>query len=61
MQGYPLGMIVLAAIVLGAALGFWRAAKLGGNRADRLQYAAAHALGFAALGIVVTVLLSRIG
>lgn len=54
-------MIVLVALVLGAAIGFRRAARLGGNRADRLQYAAAHALGFAVLGIFVTILLSRMG
>lgn len=54
-------MIIIFALLLGAVIGFRRAAKMGGNRADRLQYAAAHALGFAVLGIFLTILLSRIG
>ena len=52
-------MIVIAALILGAAIGWGRAARLGGNRADRMQYAAAHALGLAVLGIFLTVLISR--
>lgn len=54
-------MIVILALVLGAVIGFRRAAKMGGSRADRIQYAVAHAMGLAILGIFVTVLISRMG
>ncbi|WP_170293981.1 hypothetical protein [Paracoccus limosus] len=54
-------MIVLVAILLGAVIGWMRAARLGGSRADRLQYAAAHALAFAALGVFITIILARMG
>ena len=52
-------MFVIAALILGAAIGWMRAGKLGGASADRVQYAAAHAIGFAVLGIFLTVLVSR--
>ena len=53
-------MIIAAALILGAIVGWMRAKKLGGARADRMQYAAAHAMGFAVLGIFLTVLISRL-
>lgn len=53
-------MIVIAALILGACIGWWRAARLGGARPDKMQYAAAHALGFTIGGIFLTVLLSRL-
>ena len=40
-------MILLIAFIAGAALGWTRATRRGGTRADRIQYALAH--GFAAL------------
>ncbi|WP_170295327.1 hypothetical protein [Paracoccus aestuariivivens] len=52
-------MIVIAALILGAATGWWRAGKLGGIRADRMQYAVAHAIGFAVVGLFATVLIDR--
>ncbi|MDP0928795.1 hypothetical protein Q0601_16545 [Paracoccus onubensis] len=52
-------MIVIAAIVIGAFLGWRRAAKLGGNRRDRAQYAAGYALAFAVLGLFATIFLDR--
>lgn len=52
-------MIVIVAFILGAILGDLRARKAGGNRKDRLQYAAAHALAFAILGLFATVLADR--
>ncbi|MDT1063269.1 hypothetical protein RM190_15440 [Paracoccus sp. CPCC 101403] len=52
-------MIVIAALILGALIGWWRASRLGGTRPDKFQYAAAHALGFAVIGIFLTVLVSR--
>ncbi|SET52091.1 hypothetical protein [Paracoccus homiensis] len=52
-------MIVIAALVVGSLLGWRRAAKLGGDRRDKAQYAAAFALGFAILALFATVLLDR--
>jgi flagellar motor component MotA len=54
-------MIVIAAFILGAAIGWMRAAKAGGSRADKLQYAVAHALALTVLGIFLTVFVSRMG
>lgn len=56
-----LPMIVIAAFFLGAAIGWMRAAKAGGNRADKLQYAAAHGLALTVLALFVTLFLSRMG
>ncbi|SIS72772.1 hypothetical protein [Paracoccus saliphilus] len=52
-------MIVIAAIVIGALLGWRRALALGGNRRDRAQYAAAFALAFAVIGLFATVIIDR--
>lgn len=54
-------MIIIAALIFGAAIGWFRAGKLGGNRADRLQYAAAHAIALAVIGLFVTIALGRLG
>ena len=45
-------MLTLIAMPLGFALGWWRAAKRGGQTLDKLQYAVAHMAFFA----VVTML-----
>lgn len=52
-------MILLPAILLGAAVGWWRAARRGGNRADKVQYALAHAIFFAILALFATILYHR--
>jgi hypothetical protein len=52
-------MIVIVAIILGAMLGDFRARRAQGNRKDRLQYAAAHGIAFAILGLFVTILIER--
>ncbi len=52
-------MIVIAALVLGAFIGWKRAARLGGNGRDRLQYAAAHGLAFTIMGLFATLLIER--
>ena len=52
-------MIVIAAILLGAFIGDRRAVRARGNRKDRLQYAAAHAIAFALPALLATVLLDR--
>ncbi len=48
-------MIFFAAIAIGAILGWYRAGRRGGNRLDKLQYAAAHAILFAILGLFATI------
>ncbi len=53
-------MIVIAAMILGAVIGWTRAARLGGNTRDRLQYAAAHGLAFTILGLFATLLIGRL-
>ena len=57
----PKGMIVIACLTIGAVIGWVRAANQGGKLADKLQYAAAHAMALAVLGIFVTIILSRMG
>ena len=52
-------MIVIAAIIIGAALGWRRAGQLGGTRADRVQYAIAFALGLAMIGVFATIIIHR--
>jgi len=54
-------MIVIAAFIIGAAIGWMRAVKAGGSRADKLQYAVAHALALGVLGMFLTIVLSRLG
>ena len=61
-QAKPTGrtdMIVIAALIIGAALGWRRAVKLGGNRKDRVQYAVAFALVFAMIGVFATIFVHR--
>lgn len=52
-------MIVIAALVIGALLGWRRAVQLGGDKRDRLQYAAGFALAFSAVALFVTVMIDR--
>ena len=52
-------MIVIAAVIIGALLGWRRAGQLGGGRWDRVQYAAGFAVAFAVLGLFATVILDR--
>lgn len=52
-------MIVIVAILLGALLGDLRARRVQGNAKDRLQYAAAHALAFAIIGLFLTIIIDR--
>ncbi len=54
-------MLLLFAIAcLGAYLGWSRAARSGGDRLDRLQYAAAHAIFFALVGFVAILVLTKL-
>lgn len=46
---------------IGAVIGALNARRRGGKRLDILQYAAAHGMAFAIVGLFVTVFLSRAG
>ena len=50
-------MIGLLVAFAGAVLGYLRAGRLGGNRMDRLQYAAVFAIVGFLLGMAVTIML----
>lgn len=52
-------MIVLAALLLGAVIGWRRAAAIGGNAKDKAQYATVFAIIFALAGLFATVLVAR--
>lgn len=53
-------MIILAFAIAGAGFGWFRAGKRGGNRMDRLHYAVAHAIAFALLGFIVSIVGARL-
>lgn len=52
---------VIAGLIIGAAIGVYRAAKRGGKALDMLQYAAAHAIPLMILGLFLTIYLDRSG
>ncbi|MBC9245669.1 apolipoprotein acyltransferase [Paracoccus sp. 11-3] len=52
-------MILIAAVVIGAFLGWRRAGQVGGNTRDKAQYAIAFALAFAIVGLLATVIIDR--
>lgn len=54
-------VLVLSALVLGAALGAWRAKRRGGRVLDMVQYGAAHAIPLMLLALFVTIYLDRAG
>ncbi|NIZ08780.1 hypothetical protein [Pseudooceanicola sp. HF7] len=53
-------MLVLAGLFLGALFGGFRAKTRGGNRKDIWQYAIVHAIIFALVGLVLTILVHRL-
>nr|WP_319251535.1 apolipoprotein acyltransferase [uncultured Celeribacter sp.] len=53
-------MIVIVLAILGTILGWRMAAKRGGNRLDKLQYAAVYFLIAALIGLFLTVLVERL-
>lgn len=53
-------LLLLALTCLGAYIGWTRAARAGGDRLDRLQYAAGHAIFFALATFVVTLALTKL-
>ncbi len=52
-------MIVIAALLLGAATGALIARRRGGRRADMLHYAAVYAIAFTILGLFLTIIIDR--
>lgn len=54
-------MIVAVLFVAGLVLGWTRAARRGGNTADRVQFALAHGIPAALVGIIGSVLVWRLG
>jgi hypothetical protein len=54
-------MLVAIAFLAGCAVGWMRAARRGGNLADRLQYAVAHGVPAALAVIVVYVVGLKVG
>ncbi|MFO1140338.1 MAG: hypothetical protein U1E41_14815 [Paracoccus sp. (in: a-proteobacteria)] len=52
---------MIACLTIGAVIGWVRAANQGGKLADKLQYAAAHALALSIPGVFLTILLTRMG
>lgn len=52
---------VVAAAVIGAAWGAWRAKRRGGKALDMLQYGAAHAIPLMILALFLTIYLDRSG
>lgn len=52
-------MIIISSLVFGALLGAMRARRMKGNRLDIAQYAAAHAIAFGILGVLLTVIVGR--
>lgn len=52
-------MIVIAAALIGGLVGALSARRHGGKPADIAQYAAAHAIGFALVGVAITIAVER--
>ena len=53
--------MVLTGIVIGAVLGAWRARRQGGNARDMAQWAAVYAILFGLIGLVLTIVIGRMG
>ena len=54
-------MIWTAALLLGAVCGAVTAHRRGGRKLDALQYATAFAVAFGLVGLVISVILDRMG
>ena len=52
-------MILVATLLIGASLGWYRARALKGNTKDKLQYAAVFALIFAIIGLFIAIVIDR--
>ena len=54
-------MLLPLAFLLGALVGWRRAAARGGDRLDKLQYAAGHGIAFALVTLVALIAAGRFG
>jgi len=54
-------MLLPLAFFVGATVGWLRAGSRGGDRLDRLQYAAVHGILFTLLALVLSLLAQRLG
>lgn len=54
-------MILPLAFAIGMLIGWRRAARRGGDRLDRWQYAAAHGIACTIAALAVTVIAGRLG
>ncbi|MEL7279429.1 MAG: hypothetical protein AAFY35_05735 [Pseudomonadota bacterium] len=52
-------MFVVLGAILGAILGATTARRRKGNRADIVQYGVVYAMGFAVLGLFITLIIHR--
>ncbi len=53
-------MIVIITVLLGVIWGVMSARRRGGNAKDLAQYAAAHAIAFGLVGVIVTLIVHRL-
>jgi prolipoprotein diacylglyceryltransferase len=54
-------MLLLVAFLLGAAFGWHRARRRGGDRLDQAQYAAVHGILFVLVALTASILGARLG
>ena len=54
-------MIAIVMALLGAAWGGYQAKRRNGNTLDILQYAGSYGIGFAILGVFISIILVRMG
>lgn len=54
-------MIIVLAFVVCAVIGWRRAARQGGTRGDRVQYALAHGIPGALVGLALTLFVVQMG
>lgn len=54
-------MILPVAFLIGAVFGWVRAGARGGDRLDKLQYAAVHGIIFVLVALVATIVAQRFG
>ncbi|WP_371168754.1 hypothetical protein [Aliiroseovarius sp. 2305UL8-7] len=52
-------MLIIAALIFGALFGVLRARNRGGNRLDKAQYAAVHAIIFGVIAIFASIIIYR--
>ena len=53
--------MILAGAIVGAVFGAWRARQRRGNRLDMAQWAAVYAILFGLAGLILTIVLGRLG